>query len=216
VQQDLFIAATADPSVTKCVLLSGDSIPIYSFSYIYTKLTADEKGYITDYKQTGNKYEDSANRKAWPANMPWEWRLAHQWVVLNRDHIQLVRDHWEMLKNVFGPSKVPDEHVYIILFKALGKLDTFHVVCAMVTNWKQPSSSCFMRHRKIPRTHHTNDFTQPYVDWIYEQGGFFMRKICMNSQITMNWAEEKPIVTVKGRPPPPKPFYGRAYFYRNH
>ena len=69
VQQSLFREAAKNPAVTKLILLSADTIPLYSFSALYKALMADDKGYIRrlEYKQSATKVPNTA---AWPKR-PW-------------------------------------------------------------------------------------------------------------------------------------------------
>jgi len=220
VQQTLFETACKDLQVTKCMLLSGDSIPLYPFSQIYRKLTADDKGYLQRFSSSNNRYEPSANKDAWPADKPWNWQVAHQWITLNRSHIRHLRDNWTMLKNVFGDSSVPDEYMYSVFFYGFGYLDTFHISSHMVTNWSSDSIYCGVhRHRKRPKAHHTQDFTEGYINYIYAASGVFLRKICSTATIGINWSANKPIIPViipvrrQMAHHAPK---GRAFLYRNH
>ena len=201
VQQDLFTTACMDQEVVKCILLSGDSIPLYSFKNIYDKLTRDEKGYIMQYNSDKFKErEGTVNKAAWPTDKPWSWPIAHQWVILTRDHIYLLQDNWTMLTNVFSPSQVPDEQVYIVFFTGFGALHTFHILRSTRVNWHTKSPSCSILHRSLPLTHHTSDFTPQYVEWIYSEECFFLRKLCKTATVTMNWSAVRPLIPLKGHP----------------
>jgi hypothetical protein len=198
-QQELFVTACKDPAVTKCILLSGDSIPIHSFQTIYAKLTCDSKGYMKQYESDQHLgREQTVNKAAWPSDTPWSWPIAHQWVILTRAHIQLLQENWTMLTQVFGSSQIPDEQVYIVFFKGFGFLDSFHDMRTIRVNWNIQSDPCSEEHRSRPRAHHTSDFTPQYMNWIYAEDAFFLRKLCKTATVTMDWSAARPLVPVKG------------------
>jgi hypothetical protein len=199
VQQQLFTTACIDPEVTKCILLSGDSIPIYPFQKIYDTLLRDTKGYISEYpiKESKKHEEATVSRTCWPKDKQWKWTITDQWVVLNRMHVGLLQEHWDMLVRVFEHSKCPDEHVYIVFFNGFGVINTFHKQCFTVRDWKLKTSSCSLKHRPLPTTYHTHNFTPNYLKWIYSKGGLFLRKVCTTTTITMNWSLPQPIIPVK-------------------
>lgn len=201
VQQELFVTACKDPAVTKCILLSGDSIPLVSFQTMYARLTCDSKGYMKQY-DTSTKHlsrEATVQKAAWPSEKQWSWPIAHQWVILTRAHVQLLQDNWTMLSQVFGSSLVPDEQVYVVFFKGFGYLDSFHNALSVRVNWRTPSGTCVGHtHRSLPMTYHTADFTPQHLDWIYSEGAMFLRKVCKTATVTMDWSAARAIVPVKG------------------
>ena len=225
-QQDMFNAAFRDPDVVKFVMLSGDTIPLHPFRRVYEQLIKDDMGYITSHGCNDMKVKQglTVNKAAWPMDKPWAWQLSHQWIVLNRMHIQMLNDNWPMLTAVFGPSQIPDEHMYLVFFTGFGCMDTFHKALVMRINWTQPSpAQCSLTHRRLPRAHHTTDFTQACVNWLYSvDNHLFLRKVCKTAEITMDWTAEKPIVPVasSGNESIKQFKYtggpkGRAFFFRN-
>jgi len=212
VQQRLCETAFEDETISKFVILSGDSIPLYKFDRVYERLTSDNKGYMR-YEKKGSG-ENSVNRGAWPATMRWSWSLTAQWVTLNREHVALLKTHFPMLRSVFGASTVPDEHVYSILFESLGLLDTFHCaqkVSHMYVYWtvmstirlprlalrgrfQAISTKCRIKHRDRPWTFHAGELNNSRRQEIYNTNCLFMRKICPTMTPCMDWNAERILV----------------------
>jgi hypothetical protein len=197
VQQSLFREAAKNPAVTKFILLSADTIPLYSFAALYKALMADDKGYIRKMtnRQSARKHP---NVEAWPKR-PWRWSLTSQWIILNRAQFMALEDNFAMLRAVFGNMFIPDEHVYSIFFDGFGLLDTFKLVPPVHVQWDQkphtlPSMvcqpmlrykcppernrSCSIWHRDRPHTFHAEEFTPRKVAQVYASSAFFLRKVC--------------------------------------
>jgi hypothetical protein len=210
-QQSLFRTAIANPAVTKCILLSGDSVPLYSFAALYATLMADTKGYM---RKANNKRSTTKipNIAAWPKSLPFNWSLTSQWIILNRTHVTKLDEHFSMLRSVFGSMSVPDEHVYVIFFDGLGLLDTFHLVspihvqwdpkqhtlhamlCQPITRFNRPpvrTRPCSEWHRNRPHTFHAEEFTPAKVAEIYRSGAFFLRKVCRIAPLRFNLNHER-------------------------
>lgn len=202
VQQNLFTEACKDPAVTKCILLSGDSIPIHSFQTIYDKLTRDDKGYMdtTLFQNELSNFISKATRKfttnlsAWPTSMPWKWGKISQWVVLNRSQVQLLQENWALLVNVFRQSECPDEHIYYIFFNGVNELHNFHTMPVIYVNWVSLSNPCKQKHRALPHTFHSDELRQSIINEIYSSGALFMRKICSDTKILIDWSKNKPLI----------------------
>jgi hypothetical protein len=195
-QQALFNEAFKDPDIYKFILLSGDTIPLYTFEKLYTQLTQHDKGCMSMCADPQYSRERSVNRRAWSSNYPWAWKKADQWVVLNRSHVQLLQQNWTMIQAVFAKSEVPDEHVYPVFFNGVGALHTFNARSVIHVNFYMRTSPCSIKHHSTPATYHTNAFTPAYVDKIYTSGCMFIRKICPTASITMDWDAEKPLVPI--------------------
>lgn len=197
VQQDLFTTAIADLEITKCILLSGDTIPLYGFDKIYDVLTADNKGYLEFGERPNTIHksrERTTNQTMWPREMPWAWFITSQWCVLNRRHIRMLKDKWGMLCSVFDGSSIPDEHMYPTFFNGVQCMDTFHTRSAMYVDWCSRSRGCTLQHRPEPKTIHKNDLSVQYVTDMYNSGALFARKICRLTQLEYNWRKERPLL----------------------
>ena len=193
-QQALFNEAFKDSNNYKFILLSGDTIPLYTFHKIYTQLTQDNKGLISMNSNPDYNREYSTKKSVWPFNRPWVWKQAEQWVVLNRSHVQLLQENWTMIETVFFRSSIPDEHVYAVFFNGFGVLHTFNLRSIIHINFFMSSSKCNIPHHSSPATYHTHNFTPTYVNKIYGSGCMFVRKICSTASITMDWDAEKPLI----------------------
>jgi len=205
VQQDLFNEAFRDPFITKFVLLSGDTVPLYSFAVIYEFLTRDDKGFLAvdTCDHTHKSRERTTVRRLWPVDRQWNWGVASQWSILNRMHVELLQEKWSLLSLIFGCSSVPDEHMYYVLFSGFSCIKTFHKFPVMSVDWKNKSSHCSIQHRTSPRTHHVEDFTQEYINSVYESGVIFLRKVCPLATLAYEWSADKPLI-VNTSPPPVK------------
>jgi hypothetical protein len=196
VQQALFETAALDEATTKFILLSGDSIPLYTFEQIFAKLGSDTKGYMLRNPvntATHAVREKTTNRAEWPATRKWVWKTGSQWVILNRDHVKLLQDNWPMLKTVFGKSDIPDEHMYLVFFNGFDAMDSFHIACPIYINWSIMRAPCSVWHRMSPYTYHNYDFTQTRIDIIYKTRSLFLRKICgvAGAAPLIDWGSER-------------------------
>ena len=179
-QQDLFNEAIKDPAVTKCVLLSGDSIPLYSPAFIFETLTRDEKGYIESHTPSNKNH---IARQEGARGLQWPWKVGSQWVVLTRKHVELLQEHWTTLTSVFAHVTVADEHVYPTFFHGY---DTFHTKPVMFVNWSKVPSRCPLGHRPQPATYHVRELTPHNMQHIYSTGCLFLRKVCSSQQVSLD------------------------------
>ena len=194
VQQALFCKAYNDPANYKFILLSGDSVPLYSFATIYARLTSDDKGYMSFTKGAHKaSREKFANKAAWLPRDTWEWYGSSQWCILNRNHIELLIRHWPMLVATFSSSKLfaSDEHVYPIFFNAYNQKNTF-LPEVMYVDWS-PSMACSIAHRTIPKTFHTEDLVERTVNTVYASGSLFLRKLCVHTTLVYDWTKARPL-----------------------
>ena len=207
VQQALFEAAYMDESTTKFVLLSGDSIPLYTFRYIYAKLSGDAKGYMsaTEVTSISNKRERTVNKEAWPPEKPWKWDISSQWIILNRSHVQLLHDQFPMLRAVFQGSSTPDEHVYIVFFTGYDVMDSFHRETPMYVNLAYTHTPCKVWHRASPLTHHGTSFSRDYVKRLYTTNSLFVRKICSASRLAVDFTSDTILVASRETVPTVRP-----------
>lgn len=191
-QQIMFEAAHKDPDITKFVILSGDSIPLYTFPTVYEKLTKDDKGYMRRIANTATVY-NNVHRAAWPAEKPWNGLFISQWVVFNRTHVELLREHWPMLQAVFQHSSVPDEFMYYIFFSGFGYIESFHPSSHMYVSHAKSTVRCDLKHHTIPMTYHRPNFTPTDVERIYRTGYLFLRKVCPKTTVYMDWTKPRPL-----------------------
>lgn len=199
VQQALFCKAYEDPENYKFVLLSGDSIPLYSFATIYARLTSDDKGYMTFIKGMHQfEREKYVNTNTWLPRESWVWYGTSQWCILHRNHVELLKEHWTMIVATFSKRNcIPDEHVYPILFNAYNQKNTFHPG-AMFVDWS-PSINCTITHRLSPKTYHDEDLVEEPLHAIYESGALFLRKVCVLTKLNYDWTQARPL-----QPLPPR------------
>jgi len=196
VQQALFTAAHRDTMVYKFILLSGDAVPLFTFSTIYSILTADSLGriHVTPGLNSGN--ETTVNKKAWPTVRPWVWAYADQWIILNRGHVDHLIEEWALIEKVFAESRFSDEHVYPILFNARDGLSTFNKNLSIYVTHRT-TARCFIHHHTTPTTYHTNEMTLTELEKIYGSGALFLRKICRTARLTYDWTAERPLQACK-------------------
>ena len=204
VHQSLFDAAYLDPSITKFILVSGDTIPLYSFATIYAAMTRDDKGYI-NYKQIQRSDKLKINEAAWPRDDPLVWSTTSQWATLNRKHVSLLHDNMYILKDVFQGTSIADEHVYSMFFNAIDELASFHLFSHINVNWDIPKNPyadlrkkcptrCSIAHRKKPWTYHSADLCPRMIQKIYSGKGFFVRKICKLMRPIIDWNSERILI----------------------
>jgi hypothetical protein len=211
VQQSLFREAAKNPAVTKFILLSADTIPLYSFAALYKALMADDKGYIrkTTNRQSAKKIPNTA---AW--SLPWRWSLSSQWIILNRTQFTALEDNFAMLRAVFGTMFIPDEHVYSIFFDGVGLLSTFKLVPPVHVQWDQihnqrtvhtmmctpllryqripeQNRPCSIWHRERPHTFHAEELTARKVVEIYASSAFFLRKVCSLAPLRFDMTRDR-------------------------
>ena len=209
-QQSLFRTAALDPDVTKFILLSGDSIPLYRFDALYRKLTADNKGYIRKVEKPQSD-KMKPNLAAWPKGKPFNWSLSSQWVIFNRRHVTMLDEHFPMLRSVFGTMYIPDEHMYIIFFEGFGELSSFNMTPPVYVQWDRPSPilgkilasmlkiekrhlgnrPCSEKHRKRPHTFHAEEFTKGAIAGFYKSGALFLRKTCRLAEFKVDFSREE-------------------------
>jgi hypothetical protein len=210
VQQNLFREAAKNPAVTKFILLSADTIPLYSFAALYKALMADDKGYIRrlENKQSAKKVPNMA---AWPKR-PWRWSLTSQWIILNRAQFTALDNNFAMLRTVFGSMYIPDEHVYTIFFEGFGLLGTFHLIPPVHVQWDQKPQTlytmmcpplrrfqrppertrpCSIWHRDRPHTFHAEELTPRKVAQIYASSAFFLRKVCRLAPLRFDMTHDR-------------------------
>lgn len=193
-QQNMFTEAFNDPTIQKVILLSGDTIPLYTFDVVYKRLCNDDKGYMRQIAhnavvQTTDKKIQTAS---WP-DKPWVGKFISQWVVLTRNHVQMLHDNWPMLQEVFKNANIPDEYMYFIFFNGFGAIDTFHNSSPMYVSNSKRIIPCVRKHHSVPLTYHRPNFTPQEVDKIYRSGHLFLRKVCPMTTVHMDWSKARPL-----------------------
>ena len=189
-QQNMYNEAIRDPDVCKFILLSGDSIPLYSFSKIYQHLMKDDKGYMQLIAESSTVTYTS---DAWPVDKPWKGHFISQWVILNRFHVQLLQENWTMLEKVFTNAHAPDEFMYFIFFNGYDCIDSFNKSSHMYVNHATDTIACSIAHHAKPLTYHRNNFTPLHVEQIYSTKRMFLRKICPKTVVRMDWNMPYPL-----------------------
>lgn len=105
-EKKLFHAALQDPTNQRFVLVSESCIPIRSFDFVYSYLTAANKSFITSHSSTwrlgGKRLESEI-----PKHLT---RKGSQWIALTRPHAELVvnESHYIKLFMEIG-ARIPDE-----------------------------------------------------------------------------------------------------------
>jgi len=190
----MFTEAFKDPMVHKVILLSGDTIPLYTLDVIYTKLCSDDKGYMRQIAPNAvvQTVEKKIHTTAWP-DKPWKGNFISQWIVLNRMHFNLLQEQWTMLHEVFKDANIPDEYMYFIFFNGFGCIDTFHNSSPMHVSHSKRIIPCSRVHHSVPLTYHRQNFTPQEVDRIYRAGHLFLRKVCSMTTVHMDWSKSRPL-----------------------
>jgi Core-2/I-Branching enzyme len=182
-QQVLFQVACRDPAVTKCILLSGDSVPVQSFEAVAASMLSHPKGILaweTELSDVQASRSHLARRDLWPKDWKWEWRAAAQWCVLTREHVGLLASYWGLVLHTFFSTHTADEHVYPVFFEGVGRLDSFVRQPFMFVDWGDPTTAthCGLPHNLYPRTFHAEDCTPALLRRLRSGGYATMRKVC--------------------------------------
>ena len=102
----LFMAAANDPQNYKYVLLSNTCIPVKPPNYIWKFLTANNLSYIFECQKTQRWPRYLSLRKF----IPYEKIAKHsQWIILVREHMDLINEHFSIIKKLYYGIRIPDE-----------------------------------------------------------------------------------------------------------
>jgi hypothetical protein len=209
VMKNLFQVACTNQRVTKCILLSGDSIPLCPFNEFFSQAMSNGPetgtlgltrldlidGELLLPNETHRERERTANKESWPRDWPWQWRGHSQWIILPRKHVQKMIDHFHVLQSVFGNSEIPDEHALGVFFNGLNMLDSLRNPHFMFADWEGPEFAncpeCLEPHGvrgRNPRTTAGVDITSVFVENIRRNRPHFIafRKVCSRSPIQEN------------------------------
>jgi hypothetical protein len=194
-------------NVAKVVFLSADCVPVQRFSAVYAALAASPARGVLAWETPNANHttRDSpgmAARRAahWPRGWGWTWLVASQWSVLARHHVAALVEHWGPLQATFDagdkePVEVPDEHALVVLFSALGLLDSFDRRPFMYVDWdedKEVDNDCGLH----------DDHTPGDSPYIFHAGGdllrglrraqacgaLFLREVCERGDVGIPWS----------------------------
>jgi hypothetical protein len=191
VTKNLFQTACLNSKVTKCMLLSGDSIPLCPFNEVYERAMSSgpERGTLGLSKlmmkddkmqlrnSTHRRREKTVNCTSWPSSWPWQWQGHSQWIILPIKHVQVMVDHFHILQAVFENSEIPDEHALGVFFNGVGMLDELRDPHFMFADWDtteddndvppfETCPECLVKHGEMgsnPRTRRGQEITPAFI-----------------------------------------------------
>ena len=207
VHHALAVAAMAhSPSVAKVVFLSADCVPVQRFSAVYAALTASPARGVLAWETPNPNHAKrggpgmAARRAAhWPRGWGWTWLVASQWSVLARHHVAALVEHWGPLQATFDAGdqelrEVPDEHALVVLFSALGLLDSFDRRPVLYVDWaedKEVDNDCGLHDDHTPGDSpyifHAGDLSQG-LRRAQACGALFLRKVCECGNVGTPWS----------------------------
>lgn len=206
---------------TKVVFLSGDCVPVQRFSAVYAALAASPNRGIMAWESPNPSHirrnddaQQQRRRTHWPVGWAWTWLVASQWSVLARHQVAALLENWQIVERTFqapalaGVKNVPDEHAFVVLFAALGLLDSFDTRPFMHVEWADPVE------RKVDPDgicgmHGADDYDPTCSPFIFHAadddgngsdigpgvrnaqaaGALFLRKVCPDAAVGTPWAE---------------------------
>lgn len=129
----LFMAAANDPQNYKYVLLSHTCIPVKPVNYIWKFLTGDNLSYMYESKRA----------ERWPRYYPLlqfvpQQKISKhsQWIILAREHMDLISPHFHIIKKLYTDVKIPDESWALTFLQICGKDEEIHKdYQTTYTNW---------------------------------------------------------------------------------
>jgi hypothetical protein len=210
VHRALAVAAMENLSVAKVVFLSDDCVPVQRFSAVYAALAASPARGVLAWEMPNAVHakRDSpgmAARRAahWPRGWGWMWLSASQWSVLTRQHVAALVERWGPLEATFDagdqePLEVPDEHALVVLFSALGLLDSFDRRPVMYVDWngnrEVGNSICSLRRENTrpsswsPYIFHGGGDLSRGLRCAEACGALFLRKVCKCTEVRTPWS----------------------------
>uniref|UniRef100_A0A6C0IEV6 Core-2/I-Branching enzyme n=1 Tax=viral metagenome TaxID=1070528 RepID=A0A6C0IEV6_9ZZZZ len=131
--QLLFVAAMADSNNYKCVLLSNTCIPVKPVNYIWKFLTCNNLSYIFESKKTERwpRYKELL-RVVPHAKIS----KHHQWIILGRQHIELMHANFHVIKELYTGIRISDESWALTFLQICGldnEINTHYQ--STYTNW---------------------------------------------------------------------------------
>ena len=191
-QQKLIDAALADGAET-LVFVSGDSIPTRPLSDFVDELAKKPQSWLswhhvapwrgpvpqnTDLFQWSlsdhSKRASTLQTQHIPPDWSYSFANASQWCVLRRPDALLIQSNFQLLRQIFGDSTVPDESAYATFFVSKGI--PLERRSHMYVEWSDTAHNpgCNHAHSR-PRTFHNADMNRGLFA---ARDFFFMRKIC--------------------------------------
>jgi hypothetical protein len=176
-QKLLLEEALKTPSITHCVFVSHNSIPIVPFSYLYKFLLDTANMSIISYGGSNNgdhcKRYDTLTNPIFPRA---KFLVQSQWCILSREHAKIVVREHVNIKQIFIRSWVPDEHVYVnylIHYKDMScqiiNTSTTHV------EWEHATPKVY------------SEISNIYIDELRTNRQFFLRKVRDNTYLDLNY-----------------------------
>ena len=191
VAQALFEEACVDRTVQKCILLSGDCIPVRGFDHVYSQVLKDDCSWFGNIGLDKHHGEEGIDKSDWPRNWGWKYRKASQWAVLSRAHVLAAKRNWRIIRKTFEHGDIPDEHAYITFITSTDPTNVRDRV-VMHVNWtarKQLSCPLDIDHRRFPKTYHEREMTRRWLNKLLRENRdlLFVRKICKSVTIQPWW-----------------------------
>lgn len=129
----LFMAAISNPQNYKCVLLSNTCIPVKRPNYVWKFLTDDNISYIFESRKSERFPRYLLLRQFVPVS---KISKHSQWIILNRAHIQLINEHFSVIKKLYDGIRMSDESwalTFLQICNRESEINTFYQTT--YTNW---------------------------------------------------------------------------------
>ena len=140
---DLMERAFQNPSVVKCVFLSGACLPVKSSQVVYDILTADNASFICmcPRAQVEKRFKDGCSLLN-----HYQLKQIHkhsQWSIINQEHGRYLIGQRELIQQQFGAIdvKVPDECVFATLLLARQFPDIYKNRATTWVDWSNDDSN---------------------------------------------------------------------------
>jgi hypothetical protein len=131
--QRLFIAAMADANNYKYVLLSHTCIPVKPANYVWKFLTCNNLSYIFESKKTERWPRYKELLRIVPHQ---KISKHHQWIILRRQHFDLINANHHIIKKLYTGINIPDESWALTFLQICGldnEINTHYQ--STYTNW---------------------------------------------------------------------------------
>lgn len=175
VELDLYSEALKDPANTVFILLSGDTIPLYTFDTFYA--SAIQLNGVIAYSTHAT--QPNTIRPLQFREKRLVWRKASQWKLLHRKLIRQILDERKFLDLKCKVLKIPDEHAIPMLIDGLGVMNKIQTTYNIIyVDWSLESSQCTLNHHSQPVTFHEGELTEHLFAEARASGALLLRKIC--------------------------------------